>query len=452
MSDTPRTLDLRPLLDEQRLGRIQWTVIGLCLAAMLVDGYDLFMIGLALPMIARDFGVAPADLTPVIVAQSVGMALGTCLAGPLSDRMGRRLPLIGSIFAFALLTLLTTQVHTVSSFTVVRFFSGVFFAGVIPNAVALTSEMTPARYRSGFVALIFCGYSAGASLGGAVNGYVLDAHGWQMIFWIGGAIALLLLVPLVLFLPESLPFRLRLDPLDPWAARLARRMFPGLRFEPGTTLVVDGTRPAETGRSTVLALFAARRRALTLLLWLLFCLSFLCNTTLAAWSGTILNAGAGLPITTVGTLIGLFSLAGIFGTGTSGFLMGRFGPARTLGGFYLLAAAAMAALAFDGYHGFSVYILMAIAGYGFAGGQGALNAYSSEVYDIPIRATGVGWAFGSGRLGAIVGPILGGQLLAAGYGPRPFFLAVALPLLCIVALLPATISAQRRSRLLPATR
>jgi len=442
-------IDLAPLLRDQRLGCVQWTVVGLCLAAMLIDGYDLFMIGLALPMIAGDFGVPPADLTAVVVAQSVGMALGTCIAGPISDRIGRKMPLIGSIVAFALLTALTTQVHDVATFTVVRFMSGVFFAGVIPNAVALTNEMTPARYRSGFVALIFCGYSGGASIGSLVNGYVLEIHGWQAAFWIGGAIAMLLIVPLLLFLPESLPFRLRRNPCDPRAADLVRRMLPELRPEAGTPLTIGGERPMRADRSLVLALFATRRRRLTLLLWLLFCLSFLCNTTLAAWSGTILSAGAGLSIATVGALIGLFAFAGILGTGTSGFIMGRFGPMRTLAGFYLLAAAAIAALAFTPYDGLSVFFLMAVAGYAFSGAQGALNAYSSEAYETFIRATGVGWAFGSGRLGAIIGPIIGGQLLGAGQGPRIFFLATAAPLLCIVLLVPATIAAQRRSQLPP---
>ena len=147
-----KCINLDQLLDEQTLGKVPILVVGLCLLAMIIDGYDMFMIGLALPMIAADFGVQPSAVTSVMVAQNIGLALGTYLAGPISDRFGRKPILILCVVCFGLLTLLTAQVTSLTQFTVIRFITGIFFAGVIPTAVSLTNEMTPKKYRSGFVA------------------------------------------------------------------------------------------------------------------------------------------------------------------------------------------------------------------------------------------------------------------------------------------------------------
>jgi len=195
------------------MGSTQLVVVGLCLLVMLIDGYDLFMIGLALPAIAADFGVSPADLTGIVVAQNVGLALGTFIAGPLSDRFGRKLPLVVSVAAFGLLTLATTQVTSLEVFIAVRLLTGLFCAAVIPNAVALTNEMTPARWRSGFVALVFCGYAGGTSIGSFVNGRLLQQYDWQIIFWgrwcAGDCACPCLLASF--WLPESLRFRVQRD-------------------------------------------------------------------------------------------------------------------------------------------------------------------------------------------------------------------------------------------------
>lgn len=440
-----RFIDIDALVDSQPLGRVQLSVVGLCLLAMLIDGYDLFMIGLAMPAIAQDFGVQPADLTPIVVAQNVGLAAGTFIAGPLSDRIGRRLPLIASVAAFGLLTMATTQVSSIDLFVAIRFLTGLFCAAVIPNAVALANEMTPLRWRAGFVALIFCGYAGGTSIGGFVNGQLLATHGWQTIFWIGGGVALLLVVPLFVWLPESLRFRVHRDARDPEIARVVRRMQPATLLDRAEWYSSTAKAGASQMRSPIAELFTGKRRVLTLLLWLLFTLSFVLNTTLAAWSATLFNVEAGLSIAEAGALIGVFSLAGVAGTGTSGFIMGRFGAGRTMFALYAGSLIAMILLAYADYEGSLVYIAMAAAGYCFVGGQGALNAFAASAYPTRIRATGVGWAFGTGRVGAIAGPLLGGVLIAAGYGVEAFFLALAVPLAIILCFIPSTISARTRA-------
>ncbi len=440
----PRRMSLAALLDQQRLGPMQITVVGLCLLAMLIDGYDVYMFGIALPVIARSFAVPPSALTGVIVAQNVGLVLGTFVAGPISDRYGRKATLILCVIAFGLLTLATAQVRTLMQMTVLRFAAAIFFSGVIPNAVALTSEMAPMRFRSGLVAFIFCGYAGGTAIGGFVNGALLATHRWPLIFMIGGILPLCLVIPFALFLPESLRFRARRDPRDPHIARMLGRMDPSLSLT-GEESFNLGEESGDPARLSVSELFVRKRRALTLLLWLCFALSLGGIATMAAWTATVLNARIGLPIAEVGTLIGVSALAGLFGTGSSGFIMDRIGAGRTLVLFYAGTALCMLALSVANFHSVTIFLLMAAMGYCGNSAQGALNAFSSSAYPTRMRATGVGWAFAAGRTGGILGPIMGGKIIAGDHGSGTFFAALALPLLLVALLVPFMTRALRRA-------
>jgi AAHS family 4-hydroxybenzoate transporter-like MFS transporter len=440
-----RSINLDQLLDRQSIGLVQIVVVGLCLLAMLIDGYDVYMFGIAVPSIAKSFAVAPVALTRIIVAQNVGLVVGVVAAGPLSDRYGRKPIFILCIVAFGLLTLATAHVHTLTQMAVLRFAAAIFFAGVVPNAIALTGEMAPLRYRSGLVAFLFCGYSGGTAIAGLVNGALLAAHGWPVIFLIGGILPLCLVVPFMLFLPESLRFRARRDPRDPHIARMLTRIDPSLQLDGTESFVLTEDTNTGSARTSIRGLFVAKRRAMTLLLWAFFALSLGCVTTVGAWAPTVFNHGFDLPIAQVGVLIGVYATAGVFGTGTSGFIMDRIGAGRAMFGFYIGCAIFMLALAVVNYHGPAIYVVIAIAGYCVNSAQGALNAFSSSGYPTRMRATGVGGAFGAGRAGGIVGPIIGGQIIAGGHGSATFFAALAVPFLLVALLVPALIWARRKA-------
>jgi len=295
------------------------------------------------------------------------------------------------------------------------------------------------------VALTFCGYSGGTAVGGLVNGALLQAHRWPIIFLIGGILPLALAVPLMLFLPESLRFRARRNPRDPHIGRLLLRMDPTLQFDGTESFVLTKDAELDTGRLAIGALFIQKRRPLTLLLWLLFALSIACITTMGAWTATVLNTGVGLPIAQVGVLIAVFAGAGLCGTGTSGFIMDRIGAGRTLFVFYMGCGIFMLSLAVADYHSSVIYPLMALAGYCVSGAQGALNAFSSNAYPTRMRATGVGWAFGAGRIGGIFGPIAGGRLIAREGGNAVLFAALAVPFLLVALFVPILMRTARNS-------
>src|SRR5262245_18152002 len=172
----PRRLDLDSLLDQQAVSASQVFVVGLCLLAMVVDGFDLFMISMMIPPIAADFGVAPAAVAPVVVLQNAGLAVGTYFAGPLADRFGRKRVLMSSVLGFSLLTIASTFATSLCELSVLRSLTGIFLAGVVPNTIARTSEIVPARYRAGFVGLMFSGYAVGGIVSSLTSGLLLAGH------------------------------------------------------------------------------------------------------------------------------------------------------------------------------------------------------------------------------------------------------------------------------------
>ena len=198
--------DVNRFLDGRNIGRAHVVTVVLLIFTMIVDGYDIFLVGIVLPFLAKDLGIAPAALTIVAVVQQFGLLLGNFVVGPIADRYGRRVTLLTCLAAFGTLTLVTPYASTVQEFVVLRFVTGVFLSGVIPNAIALVSELMPARVRATFVSITFAGFTMGTTVIGAPVVKWLVPYGWEYAFVAGGVLPLLLVAVLYFGLPESLRF------------------------------------------------------------------------------------------------------------------------------------------------------------------------------------------------------------------------------------------------------
>jgi len=159
--------DVNRFLDSRSIGRAHVVTVVLLIFTMIVDGYDIFLVGIVLPFLAKDLGLAPAALTIVAVVQQFGLLLGNFVVGPIADRYGRRVTLLTCLTAFGALTLVAPFASTVPEFVVLRFVTGVFLSGVIPNAIALVSEIMPSRVRATFVSITFAGFTMGTTVIGA---------------------------------------------------------------------------------------------------------------------------------------------------------------------------------------------------------------------------------------------------------------------------------------------
>src|ERR1700675_4845458 len=199
-------VDVADFIDQQPVGGFQLKLLLTCAAVLFLDGFDPQAIGYVAPALAAEWHLTKGALGPVFSAGLFGLMIGALLFGPLADRIGRRKIIIFSTLAFGIGALVTAFVQDVNTMLAVRFLTGLGLGGAMPNAVALTCEFSPRRRRATMVMIMFCGFSAGAALGGLLAAALIPQFGWRSVFVVGGLAPLLLVPILALRLPESVRF------------------------------------------------------------------------------------------------------------------------------------------------------------------------------------------------------------------------------------------------------
>ncbi len=418
-------IEVAEFIDRQPVGGFQLKLLLTCAAVLFLDGFDTQAIGYVAPALAREWGLTKAAIGPVFSAGLFGLMIGALLFGPLADRIGRKRIIILSTLAFGLGALVTAFVQDVNSLLAVRFLTGLGLGGAMPNAIAMTSEFNPRRRRSTMVMVMFCGFSVGAALGGLLAAALIPHFGWRSVFVVGGVAPLVLAPVLALRLPESVRFLALTGQANERVAELLRLINPKAAFAPATLFVVH---EPELPGIPVLHLFKDGRTVVTLLLWVVFFMSLLDIYFLANWLPTVLN-DLGASLSAAAAIGSMLQVGGVVGTLALGSIIDRF-SFRALALVYFVAVFAVGAI---GQLGQSVvFVTMAIfaAGFCIIGGQIAANALAAAFYPTSVRATGVGWALGIGRVGSIIGPLVGGALLSAKWSTASVFAAAAGAALC----------------------
>lgn len=427
--------DVEAFIDRTRLGRTQLIALFVCILICFIDGFDIFMIGKIAPAIAEGFGEPTLAMTPVFVAQQIGLAVGAFAISPLADRFGRRGMLIFSCLTFGGITLASIYVQSLAQLAVMRGIAGVFMAAGLPMAMALISEITPRHRRSTMVAIALAGYSTGSAASGAVAAWLLDIYGWKSGFWIGGLVPLLCVPLLMLFVPESLKFRAERNPADPRIAHAVRRLDRTVELR-GDELFVLNAAQDKARKARLLDIFSEGRVWMTSLIWAACALSMTNIALMGAWLPSFFQEMAGIPIQQFAIVAMIGYLGGVAGTLCIGWLMDRFRPALLLALFYVALAISLNALAWVPFHS-GAFILVAIVWSFFqTGGQGGLNTMITLIYPPRMRSTALGWAGGAGRIGGIIAPTAGTFALAQHFSLQwTLALAAILPLLVALLML-----------------
>jgi AAHS family 4-hydroxybenzoate transporter-like MFS transporter len=418
-------VDIADFIDQRPIGGFQVKLLLICAAVLFLDGFDTQAIGYVAPALAKEWGLTRGALGPVLSAGLVGLMIGALVFGPLADRIGRKKIIIFSTAAFGLGALATAFVNDVTTLLVIRFLTGLGLGGAMPNAIAMTSEYNPHRRRATMVMIMFCGFSIGAALGGFLAADLIPRFGWRSVFLVGG-IAPLIMVPILVWrLPESIRFLAATGRTPERAAELLKLISPGAAFASGTQFVVHESRLEGL---PVLHLFREGRTAVTLLLWVVFFMSLLDIYFLASWLPTVLNdLGASVSMAVViGTML---QVGGVVGTFALGSLVDRF-SFRVLALVYFGAVFAVGAIGQLGHSAILVSIAIFAAGFCVVGGQIAANALTAGYYPTSVRATGVGWALGIGRVGSIIGPVVGGLLIQQKWSTGALFMTAAAAAAC----------------------
>ena len=370
-----------------------WTIV-LCGVVIVLDGFDTQCIGFLVPVMSESLGIPLPAFGAVLSAALFGLMIAAMGSGPIADRYGRRWVVIVSVVIFAFFALMTARANTIRELILLRFLTGLGLGGAMPNAVALTSEFTPPRLQPTVVSAIFVGMPAGALISSQAASVLIPSWGWRSVFVLGGLLPLALALVLIRFLPESIVWR-------------------------QSALTKSAVRRDEV---PVKLLFTDGRGAGTLLLWIPFFMNLLILYFILGWLPALLRQ-SGMPVSAGYTAIAYFSTGGIIGTLTQGHVMTFLGTRTALLVDFVACIFGIASLALNASTMPIMLGATLLLGITVQGAQSGLNALAASFYPTTIRATGIGWALGIGRIGSIVGPSVGGVLLSLRWTPDQIFMA-----------------------------
>jgi AAHS family 4-hydroxybenzoate transporter-like MFS transporter len=425
MTTRTQRVNVAELLANSTLGPLQKRVFLLCALCLIIDGFDVQAMGYVAPAVFGELQIPRPELGKLLAAANVGVLIGSLVFSPVADKIGRRPVLIAATMFFAVLTLITAFAQSLTQLLWLRFVAGIGMGCIIPNATALVGEFSPLKRRVTLMMTITVGFTAGAALGGFVAAALIETFGWRSVFLVGGAVPLAIAVVMITSLPESLQF-LAVRRTNPGAlARWLTKLDPTLRVDESTEYVAN---EKSEGGVPVVHLFREGRGAVTILLWVINFMNLLSLYSLAGWLPTILTSNGFEQQTAV--LVGtILQVGGTIGTFGLAWLIARGGFIPMLTISFLIAASSIFVIGSPAVLGSVtlLFVVVFIAGWGVIGSQPGVNALAATYYPTYLRSTGVGWGLGVGRVGAIVGPMIGGALLAQQWTIQQLFWAAALP-------------------------
>ena len=431
-----RQIDVHQLADNARFNRFHGLVLFWCALIIIFDGYDLAVVGIALPSIMKEMGVDPTQAGFMVSSALFGMMFGAIFLGTIADRIGRRWAIVICVALFSVFTAAAGLTHDPLSFSAVRFLAGLGIGGVMPNVVAQMTEYSPRRIRSTMVTLMFSGYAIGGMLAALLGKGLIERFGWQSVFLAAGLPVLL--IPLILRqLPESMSFLLKSDrarEIVPIAAAIDPENPP----DQDTRFVDRTTRAAG---APIGQLFSDGRTRSTLMFWMAFFMCLFMVYALSSWLAKLM-ANAGYSLGSALTFVLVLNFGGMVGAVGGGWLADRFSIKSVLIGMYLLAAISISLLG-QPVPTPLLFVLVGLAGASTIGTQIVTYAYAGQFYPPAVRSTGIGWASGVGRSGAILAPIVIGVLVAMKLPLPQNFVAIAIP--AVVAALAVLLIDARRS-------
>jgi MFS transporter, AAHS family, 4-hydroxybenzoate transporter len=422
-------VDVARIIDEQKMGSLHWKVVALSFILMLIDGYDIVCVAYVAPLLRQQWGFPPSAFGPLFGSGLLGAALGPILFGYLGDRIGRKPTIIAGALWFGVFTSAAVWATSLNQLMLLRLIAGFGIGGVLGIVTALVSEFAPRRIRGTMVVMGVVGVALGGGIGGLVAAQLLGTYGWQIVFWIGGLIPIVLAIIGCFVFPESIKFLTLRPHRRAELVALLQALSPGLKIEPDAKLVLgdEANAPSFSFR----ALFAGRLAAVTPLLWISNFLALFQLFFVNQWTPVLLS-NQGVPVHRAALATASFQILGFLGALAIMRPVDKFGflPVPIL---FVIAVPAIALIGLPGLSDTAIIALAGAAGFCVIGIQFGNIATQSQVYPTYIRSWGVGTCFGVGRFGSVVGPVLAGLFIGWGVSINTlFYIAGALMLLGVV--------------------
>lgn len=381
-------------------GPMPWALILACFFAVFLDGFDTSMMGASVPAMAEEWGLGKAAFTVPLVLTNVGVVIGYFTAGPAAEVTGKRRLLIWSTLLCGLFTALggiAVLQQSMALLSITRILAGAAIGWVLPVANSVAADNSPEDRRQRVSVMVTLGLSVGLTAGGFIGSLLIGAFGASGMFWFSGM-----------------------------AALLATAIIAVVAVEPARR---DVTAAEKRKNANPFSLLSDGRALNTLLLWVFAFTVFLATYTMQSWLPTFL-VDYGMTSAQAPVGIALWSFGGIFGGIALIPLTARIGVARSLLFMSVIGVAAIF-VAGSANLGASVglFVLLAIAGFGTTAGKIGQLSLAVAIYPKSNATTGIGAAAGVGRLGSIVGPAVGGILVAQRMPADQIMLMAAVPVL-----------------------
>lgn len=414
-------ININTVVDEAKFTPFHWSVLIWCLLIIIFDGYDLVIYGVALPLLMQEWSLTNVQAGMLASTALFGMMFGAMSFGTLSDKIGRKKTIMICVAIFSGFTFLGAFAKSPTEFGVLRFLAGLGIGGVMPNVVALMTEYAPKHIRSTLVAVMFSGYAIGGMASALLGSFLVVDYGWKIMFYI--AVIPLLALPLLWkFLPESLMFMTKRGETEQ-VRQVVTKIAPALNISSTATFKLD--EPVAGDEAPLRALFQQGRMFSTVMFWIAFFMCLLMVYALGSWLPKLMiQAGYSLGA----SMLFLFALniGGMIGAIGGGVLADKFHLKPVLTTMFTVGAIALILLGYNSPQAV-LYSLIAVAGAATIGSQILLYTFVAQFYPAAVRSTGMGWASGIGRIGAIVGPVLTGALLTLELPHQMNFLVIAIP-------------------------
>lgn len=434
MDRPTRTIDLAALIDGRKLTPFNWMLMVLSWLITMFDGLDMMMVSFTAPYMREELALTTTQLGHVFSAGTAGMVVGGLAFTYIGDRIGRRPTIIVAGLSFGILTFLTGFARSYEALVALRFLDGLAIGGLLPLAWALNIEFVPGRIRATVIAFIMMGFSIGAAAAGPLTNWLAPIHGWEGVYFAGGGATILCAIALAIWLPESPRFLISKGLKPQLVVATLKRYDPTLDIEAGDKFVL-GDEVQHKGNFRFSALFAGRLRWITPLVWLGYGASALGIFFKSSWGPIVLEEmsvprDTAATVSSIGGLLGavagvaIMRLAERFGLLVVALVPAILVPLALLIGFDVVTATPL------------FLPLVVILGMLVGGSHAAIISQLALYYPSAIRASAGGWASAVGKLGGVIGPIIGAAVLSSGIpAARTYAVAAMCPFILMLCVL-----------------
>jgi benzoate transport len=394
----------------------------------MLDGFDITAMAVVASPVSVDLALTPDLLGWIFSFALAGMMVGAMALAPIADIIGRRALIILSLMIVGISVIMTSKVESLTPFMLLRFISGMGAGALLASQASLAAEYSPDKYRALSVAIVTAGYPTGAMMTSVVAGYILPEYGWRMMFLFGGVVTVSMVIVAWLMIPESLKYLIEKKPnnaLEKINKILLKLNAPSINELP----------PSNNDREVTVSMIGNMRmllspkyRRLSLMLWTSFFCAFGTLYFLMSWIPKLMeNAGYDMAVGRDAFL--LFNLGGVIGIYLLGILSVKWKLTNLILNLSLVSAVSMIIFALVPNQLNILFILILLIGILQQSAFTGLYGVAAKAYPTEIRSTGVGWAIGLGRSGAVAGPAVAGYLILAGYDMSANFIFFALPMI-----------------------